>query len=76
MGGDIGGSAADGRLDAESLGDQISSAIVEGGLHELVATAGQSAGLIHDLAGAADIIRRIGREAEVALSSTSGFNSR
>lgn len=67
---------ASGAIDPAELREQLIAAIGQDRLHELVPMAGQSAGLIHDLPGAADIIGRIVREAEAALSSTIGFRSR
>jgi enoyl-[acyl-carrier protein] reductase II len=68
--------SAGGALDPDALREQLLSAIGQDRLHELVPMAGQSAGLIHDLSAAAEIIGRIVSEAEAALSSTIGFSSR
>ncbi len=68
--------AAAGRLDTDELREQLYAAIAAGRLHDLAPMAGQSAGLIHDLPGAAEVIGRVMREAEAALSMTTGLISR
>jgi enoyl-[acyl-carrier protein] reductase II len=68
--------SAEGRLDTDDLREQLYAAIGAGRLHDLAPMAGQSAGLIHDLPGAAEVIDRIMREAEAALSTTTGLISR
>lgn len=66
---------AEGALDSGELREHLIADIPQDRLHELTSVAGQSAGLIHDLLGAADIIGRIVLEAETALSSTFGVIS-
>jgi enoyl-[acyl-carrier protein] reductase II len=52
---------------AEQLRDMIITAIREGRGHELVPFAGQSAGLIHDILPAGEIVDRMVKEAREAL---------
>ena len=68
--------SAEGALDPDALREQLVAAIGQDRLHELAPMAGQSAGLIHDLSGAAEIVERIVREAAAALTSGSGFVAR
>lgn len=55
------------RQQAGDLREQIIGSIQQGRAHELTPFAGQTAGLIHDIAPAADIIRRMVAEAENIL---------
>ena len=54
--------------DSDEMRERLYAAIGEGRLHELVPMAGQVAGLIHDLPGAAEIVARIVREADETLA--------
>ncbi len=54
---------------ATELGPQIVDAILAGGGHEYVPFAGQSAGLVHDIRPAGDIIRDTVAEAEQVIST-------
>jgi enoyl-[acyl-carrier protein] reductase II len=56
---------------AEQLRNTIITGIKEGKSHELVPFTGQSAGLIHEILPAAEIIRNIVKEAEETITSTS-----
>jgi nitronate monooxygenase/enoyl-[acyl-carrier protein] reductase II len=67
--------SAAGQLDVEELRGQLYSAISEGRLHDLTPMAGQSAGLVHDLPGAAAIIERLVAEAEAVLAGAATFVS-
>ena len=58
----------DARREAERLRGEIMSALRQGRVYELVPFTGQTAGLIHDIAPAGEIVRRIVAEAEDALS--------
>lgn len=53
--------------EAKRLSDEILSAIKQGRAHELVPFTGETAGLIHDILPAADIVRRIVAEAQEVL---------
>jgi enoyl-[acyl-carrier protein] reductase II len=60
--------------EAKRLVDELLSAIKQGRVHELVPFTGETAGLIHDILPAADIVRRILAEAqEVLEQSTTRF---
>jgi enoyl-[acyl-carrier protein] reductase II len=56
---------------AEQLRNTIMTGIKEGKSHELVPFTGQSAGLIHEILPAAEIIRNIVKEAEETIKSAS-----
>ncbi|HEY7124592.1 MAG TPA: nitronate monooxygenase [Ktedonobacterales bacterium] len=55
------------RQEGPRLGKELLEAIQQGRAHELVPFTGQSAGMIHDLLPAADILRTIMAEAETSL---------
>jgi nitronate monooxygenase/enoyl-[acyl-carrier protein] reductase II len=55
------------RRDATRLREEFLTAVREGRVHELLPTAGQSAGGIHEVLPAAEIMRRMVSEAETAL---------
>ncbi len=57
----------DAQQQAEQLRGEIMAAVRERRIHELVPFAGQTAGLIHDIQPAAEIVRRIVAEAGQAL---------
>jgi enoyl-[acyl-carrier protein] reductase II len=52
---------------AESLREEIMAAVRERRPHELTPFSGQSAGLVHDILPAAEILRTLARDAELAL---------
>jgi enoyl-[acyl-carrier protein] reductase II len=52
---------------AESLRGEIMAAVRERRPHELTPFSGQSAGLVHDILPAAEILRTLARDAELAL---------
>jgi enoyl-[acyl-carrier protein] reductase II len=58
--------------DSSHLLDVLKRAIQAGNVHEVMPTAGQTAGGIHELLPAAEIIRRMTSEAEDALAEASG----
>jgi enoyl-[acyl-carrier protein] reductase II len=60
------------RDEAERLRTEVMTAIGEGRAHELTPFTGQSAGLVHDVRPAAEIIRAMVEEAERALARASG----
>ena len=55
------------RRQADRLRGEVLAAAQQGRLHELMPIAGQSAGLIHDILPAGEIVRRIVAEAQAAL---------
>jgi enoyl-[acyl-carrier protein] reductase II len=57
----------DAKQQAERLRGEVLTAVQQGRLHELVPVAGQSAGLIHDILPAGEIVRRMVAEAQQAL---------
>jgi len=63
------------RRDAERLRGEVQSVLTQGRLHELFPGAGQSAGLIHTILPAAEIVRAIVAEARQALGRWSGAAS-
>ena len=60
---------------ADSLRGQIMAAIQEGRPHELTPFAGQSAGLVHDILPAAEIVRTMSSDAEKALQRAAGLRT-
>lgn len=58
---------------AEQLRAEIMSAIQQGRQHEVTPFTGQTAGLIHDLPSAGEIVRRMVSEAEEALAAASAL---
>jgi nitronate monooxygenase/enoyl-[acyl-carrier protein] reductase II len=67
------GRPEDVRREAERLRGELMSVVRERRPHELVPFTGQSAGLIHEVLPAGEIISRMISEAEEALRSTSRF---
>jgi enoyl-[acyl-carrier protein] reductase II len=59
-------------VDAASVGRSFVSDVRAGGGHDRLPFAGQSAGLVRDIAPAAEIIERLMQETEAALSRSSG----
>jgi NAD(P)H-dependent flavin oxidoreductase YrpB (nitropropane dioxygenase family) len=57
------------RREAARLREELLTAVREGRVPELLSTAGQSAGGIHEVLPASEIIRRIIAEAETALKN-------
>jgi nitronate monooxygenase/enoyl-[acyl-carrier protein] reductase II len=57
---------------AEALRARMTAAMRDGTAHELLPLTGQTAGLVHDVAPAADLVRRLVTEAEAALRRLSG----
>jgi enoyl-[acyl-carrier protein] reductase II len=55
------------RRNPEHVVAEMSAAMYEGRMHELIAGAGQSSGLVSDVLPAAEIVRTIVDEAERAL---------
>jgi enoyl-[acyl-carrier protein] reductase II len=58
------------RQEAERLRAEVISAIQQGKMEELIPWAGQTVGLVHDILPAAEIIKRIIKEAEETLRQT------
>ncbi|WP_282695924.1 nitronate monooxygenase [Streptomyces sp. CC208A] len=52
---------------AEALRTEVMTSMRDGTAHELIPLTGQSAGLVHDIAPAAEIVHRLITEAEAAL---------
>ncbi len=63
------------RLDAAAAQADLDAAAAEGRLEELLVFGGQSAGIIHDVLPAADIVRMISADAEQALVRVTGSTS-
>jgi enoyl-[acyl-carrier protein] reductase II len=59
------------RRDAARLRETLKGAIQAGRVHEVMPTAGQTAGGIHELLPAAEIVQRMVSEAEIALAGVS-----
>jgi nitronate monooxygenase/enoyl-[acyl-carrier protein] reductase II len=57
---------------AEALRNQVMTAMRDGTAHELIPLTGQSAGLVHDVAPASDLVRRLVGEAEAAMRGLAG----
>ena len=60
------------RRDSQRLLENLKAAIQAGNVHEVMPTAGQTVGGIHELLPAADIVRRMVAEAEAALAEAPG----
>jgi enoyl-[acyl-carrier protein] reductase II len=56
------------RRQAEKLRGEIMDAVREGRVHEIAPFAGQTAGMVHDILPAAEIVRRLVAKAEIALA--------
>jgi enoyl-[acyl-carrier protein] reductase II len=67
---------ARGAFDPTELRGQVIAAVREQRLHELVPMAGQTAGLVHDILPAAEILERMAAEAEAILSRAGQFVAR
>jgi enoyl-[acyl-carrier protein] reductase II len=65
----------DAREHAASLRGEIMASIQENRPHELTPFTGQSAGLIHDVLPAAEIVRGMVSEAQEALAGTAGLTA-
>jgi enoyl-[acyl-carrier protein] reductase II len=69
------GRTQDARRDAGRLRDEVLSAIRGRTTHELLPFAGQTAGMVHDVLPAREIVERMVAEAELALMRVDGFRS-
>jgi enoyl-[acyl-carrier protein] reductase II len=69
------GRAKEARREAERLRDEVLSAIRGHTTHELLPFAGQTAGLVHDILPAREIVERMVSEAELALTQADRFRS-
>ena len=69
------GRTQEARWEAERLRDEVLSAIRERTTHELLPFTGQTAGLVHDILPAGEIIERMVSEAELALRRAAEFRS-
>ena len=67
------GRIQDARREAEELRDEVLSAIRERTTHELLPFSGQTAGLVHDILPATEIVEKMVAEAELALTRADGF---
>jgi enoyl-[acyl-carrier protein] reductase II len=63
------------RREAERLRNEVLSAIQGRITHELLPFAGQTAGLVHDILPAREIVERMVSEAELALARVDRFRS-
>jgi enoyl-[acyl-carrier protein] reductase II len=63
------------RRHADDLRAQIVASLEDGRPHELTPFTGQSAGLVHDVRPAADIVRVLASEAEQALERTAALSA-
>jgi nitronate monooxygenase/enoyl-[acyl-carrier protein] reductase II len=61
--------------EAERLRGEVMTALRQGRVHELVPFTGQTAGLIHEVLPAAEIVRRIVAEAAAALERAGRLTS-
>jgi enoyl-[acyl-carrier protein] reductase II len=69
------GRTQEARREAERLRDEVLSAIRERTTHELLPFTGQTAGLVHDILPAGEIIERMVSEAVLALTWAAEFRS-
>ena len=69
------GRTQEARREAEQLRDEVLSAIQGRTTHEVLPFSGQTAGLIHDILPANEIVERMVTEAELALTRADGFGS-
>jgi enoyl-[acyl-carrier protein] reductase II len=67
------GRIQDARREAEELRDEVLSAIRERTTHELLPFSGQTAGLVHDILPATEIVEKMVAEAELALTRADEF---
>lgn len=65
----------DAAASAQELRTRVMTSMRDGTAHELIPMAGQTAGLIHDVAPAADLVHRLVTEAEAALRGVLGLLS-
>ena len=63
-------------VDPEEVGRSFIADIRAGGGHDRLPFSGQSAGLVHDIAPAAEIVARLVAETETALASAGATASR
>ena len=63
------------RREAERLREEVLSAIREHTTHELLPFTGQTAGLVHDILPAGEIVEKMVSEAELALTRAAAFRS-
>jgi nitronate monooxygenase/enoyl-[acyl-carrier protein] reductase II len=69
------GRTQEARREAEQLRDEVLSAIRGRTTHEVLPFSGQTAGLIHDILPAREIVERMVAEAELALTRADGLRS-
>jgi enoyl-[acyl-carrier protein] reductase II len=69
------GRTQEARREAERLRDEVLSAIRERTAHELLPFTGQTAGLVHHILPAGEIIERMVSEAELALRRAAEYRS-
>jgi nitronate monooxygenase/enoyl-[acyl-carrier protein] reductase II len=69
------GRTQEARREAEQLRNEVLSAIRGRTTHEVLPFSGQTAGLIHDILPAREIVERMVAEAELALTRADGFRS-
>jgi len=67
------GRTQDARREARRLRDEVLSAIRGRTTHELLPFSGQTAGMVHDILPAKEIVERMVSEAELALTRADGF---
>ena len=67
------GRTQEARREAERLRDEVLSAIRGRTTHELLPFSGQTAGMVHDILPAREIVERMASEAELALARVDGF---
>src|SRR5262249_2376006 len=61
--------------EANRLGEELLSAFKQGRAHELVQFTGETAGMIHEILAASEIVRRVMAQAqEVLARATTGFS--
>jgi enoyl-[acyl-carrier protein] reductase II len=69
------GRTQEAKREAERLRDEVLSAIRRRTTHELLPFTGQTAGMVHDVLPAREIVERMVAEAELALTRADGFRS-
>jgi nitronate monooxygenase/enoyl-[acyl-carrier protein] reductase II len=62
-------------IEPRAVGPRVRAAVLAGGGHEYLPFAGQSAGLVHDVLPAAEIVRRVVAEAEEALAAAAAVRA-
>ena len=70
------GRTREARMEAERLREEVLSAIRERTTHELLPFTGQTAGMVHDILPARQIVERMVSEAELALKQAAKFSGR